>query len=160
MGYTEHREPDGTDVSADVPAGALNEFRDSFGMMSGASGGQSGGTGCVFISAASRTNVQEQDTKDYLTRCFIKTESIVSRKIGEEFILVPMRKRPGEVESVYTLNEVAARIWELTDGSRSVAQVRDAIVAEFEVRPEEAEKDVIELLLHLAGIGALREIEP
>ncbi len=102
--------------------------------------------------------MEEMESKDYLGKRFAKTESIVSRRIGDEFIMVPIRRKAGEVESVYTLNEVAARIWELTDGSRSVEQVRDAIVDEFEVTPEEAQDDLVELFLQLTEIGALQEI--
>ena len=93
-----------------------------------------------------------------LEQCFVKDDSIVARKIGEEFILVPIRQRAGEVESIYTLNEVAARVWELIDGQRRVGEIRDVIVAEFEVSPEEAEADVVEFLGQLEHVGAVREI--
>ncbi len=97
------------------------------------------------------------ETEDFLEKRFIKTDSIVARKIGNEFIMVPIRRKPGEVESVYALNEVAAFVWELIDGDRSVEQVRDAIVAEFDVAPEQAEEDAVELLIQLSEIGALEE---
>ena len=92
-----------------------------------------------------------------LEQCFVKDDSIVARKIGEEFILVPIRQRAGEVESIYTLNEVAARVWELIDGQRRASDLRDTIVAEFEVGPEEAEADVLEFLGQLQQVGAVNE---
>ena len=92
-----------------------------------------------------------------LETCFVKNASIVERKIGDEFILVPIRQRAGEVESIYTLNEVAARVWELIDGQRRAGQIRDTIVAEFEVTPDEAEADVLEFLGQLAHVGAVKE---
>lgn len=94
---------------------------------------------------------------EYLTRCLTKSELTVARKIGDEFILVPIRRKAGEVKSVYALNEVAARIWELIDGKRSVGQVIAAIADEFDVSSEEAEYDVVELLEQLTSIGALQE---
>ena len=51
--------------------------------------------------------------KDYLERCFKKDPNMVSRKIADEVILVPIRQNVGDLESIYTLNEVATRIWEL-----------------------------------------------
>jgi hypothetical protein len=93
----------------------------------------------------------------YLEKRFAKEPSIVSRQIGDEFILVPIRQRAGEVESIYTLNEVAARVWELLDGHRPLAGICDTIVAEFEVEPEEAETDVVEFVAQLAHAGAVRE---
>ena len=93
----------------------------------------------------------------HLETCFIKHAAIVERKIGDEFILVPIRQRAGEVESIYTLNEVAARVWELIDGRRRAAAIRDTIVAEFEVGPEEAEADVLAFLGQLQQVGAVNE---
>jgi hypothetical protein len=48
---------------------------------------------------------------------------MVFRQIAGEAILVPICTRVEEADSIYTLNEVAARIWELVDGSRNVGQI-------------------------------------
>ena len=55
----------------------------------------------------------------------------------------------------YGLNQTGARIWELVDGTRTVEQIRDVIVEEYEVSLREAEKDLVELLGQLQHIGAL-----
>jgi hypothetical protein len=94
----------------------------------------------------------------YLDTCFSHDPSIVARKIADEFILVPIRQKAGDVESIYTLDEVAARIWELIDGHRRVCDIRDQIVAEFEVGPEEAESDLVGFLRQLEHAGAVREV--
>jgi hypothetical protein len=93
-----------------------------------------------------------------LEKCFMKTDSIVSRKFGNEFIMASIQRKAGKVESAYSLNEVAASVRELNDdGNRSVEQVRDSIVAEFEVIPAHAGEDIIEILLQLSEIGPLQE---
>jgi len=94
----------------------------------------------------------------YLQMCFVKDSSIVSRKIMDEFILVPLHQQASDVESIYTMNEVAGRIWELIDGKRRVQDIRDVIAAEFEVSPEEAEADLMEFLQQLEKIGAVRSV--
>ena len=94
---------------------------------------------------------------DFLEKVYKKSDSIVSRKIADEFILVPIRHNVGDLESIYTLNESAARIWELIDGEISVGEIREKIVDEFEVTPEEAEKDLMEHLQQLEGISAIIE---
>ena len=43
-----------------------------------------------------------------------KDASIVSREIAGEVILVPIRQNMGDMESIFTLNETASRIWELS----------------------------------------------
>ena len=55
--------------------------------------------------------------------------------------------------SYYGLDEIGARIWHLIEEPRLVSDVRDAIVDEYDVDPEECEQDVIELLQRLAAEG-------
>jgi hypothetical protein len=93
-----------------------------------------------------------------LERCFKKNPDIVSRKIANEFILVPIRKSVADLESIYTLNEVAAKIWELIDGTVTASQIRDSIVEEFKVDIQEAEKDLITFLQELEVIGGIKEV--
>ncbi len=90
--------------------------------------------------------------------CYRRSPSIVSREIAGETILVPIRQNVGDLESIYTLNETAARAWELIDGQRRVQVIRDQIVAEFEVGTEEAEQDLIELLAQLESFGAVERV--
>lgn len=94
---------------------------------------------------------------DFLDKVYKKSDSVVFRKIGEECILVPIRQDVGDLESIYTLNETAARIWELTDGKTQVSQIKEKIVQEFEVDPEQAEQDLKEHLQQLEGIQAIME---
>ena len=94
---------------------------------------------------------------NYLDKVYSKSDSIVFRKIADEFILVPIRQNVGDLESIYTLNETAARIWELIDGKIKVEEIKEKIVEEFEVTPEEVEKDIVEHLQQLQEIKAIVE---
>ena len=89
-------------------------------------------------------------------RCYEKDPNIVSRRIADEFILVPIRHNVGDLESIYTLNEVAARIWELIDGKRNTEEIRNIIIQEFQVSPEEAEQDLSEFIEKLERIEGIR----
>ena len=93
----------------------------------------------------------------FLDKIYKKSDSIVFRKIADEFILVPIRQNVGDLESISTLNEVAARIWELIDGKMKVREIKDKIIEEFEVTPQQAEKDLIEYLHQLKEIEAIIE---
>lgn len=94
---------------------------------------------------------------DFEDKVFKKNDSMVFRKIADEYILVPIRQNVGDLESIYTLNEVAARIWELIDGEIKVGEIKEKIIEEFEVMPEEAEKDIMEHLMQLEEIKAITE---
>jgi len=94
----------------------------------------------------------------YLGKRFTKDPSIVSRKIASEFILVPIKQRASDVDSIYTVNEVGSFIWEQIDVDKPLTEIRDLIINEFEVSAEEAEKDLIEFLQQLEQVGAVKEV--
>lgn len=93
-----------------------------------------------------------------LDSLYRKDPTIVARQIAGEYILVPIRQSAGEVESIFTLNEVGARIWELLDGQRSLLQVRDQMVVEFEVTLDEAEADLFEFIHDLDTVGVVQQV--
>lgn len=91
-----------------------------------------------------------------LSAVYRQDPSIVSRNIAGEMILVPIRHNVGDLESIYTLNETAARIWELLDGEHTLGAVRDTVVVEFEVETGEAEADMLDLIAQLESVGAVQ----
>lgn len=91
----------------------------------------------------------------YLDWRYRKNPHMVSRLIGDEFILVPVRRDVADLESIYTLSGTGVRIWELLDGQLAGRELRDRLVEEFEVGQEEAEADVIEFLQQLEEIGGI-----
>ncbi len=93
---------------------------------------------------------------DYFKRRFAKDPSIVSRNIAGEQILVPIRQKAGEIDSIFTLNEVASRIWELLDGEKQVEEIKNTILEEFKVSQKEAEEDLLKFLRQLEEVGAVR----
>lgn len=85
-----------------------------------------------------------------------KSDNVVSRKIEDEYILVPIRNNVGDLNYIYTLDEVGARIWELIDGKRNFNDIHDAVCAEYDVSPDQATKDIREFLKDLESVGAVR----
>jgi hypothetical protein len=93
-----------------------------------------------------------------LDAVYARNDRVVSRRIVDELILVPIRQSVAEMETLYTLNEVGARVYELIDGKRPVREIVEAIVSEFEVTFETAEADVGEFISQLLQIDGVREI--
>ena len=91
-------------------------------------------------------------------KCYKKNPDLVYRKIADEVILVPIRKSVGDLESIYTLNESAACIWELIDGKRVVSQIKDELLREFEVSEESAHRDLNEFIEQLKSDGMVQEL--
>ena len=86
---------------------------------------------------------------------FAHEGSAVTRRIAGETIIVPVRDDVADLDSIYTLNETGTFVWDLLDGHRTVAQLIDAVVAEFEVPREVAAADVARLIVSLRDEGLL-----
>jgi len=56
----------------------------------------------------------------------------------------------------YGLDEVGARIWKLIAEPRTVGEICDIILAEYDVEPDVCERDVIALLGELAANGLVQ----
>jgi hypothetical protein len=93
-----------------------------------------------------------------LDSVYARNDRVVSRKIVDQLILIPIRQSVAEMEAMYTMNEVGARVYELIDGTRPVREIVEAIVAEFDVDFEAAESDVREFISQLLQIESVREI--
>jgi hypothetical protein len=55
----------------------------------------------------------------------------------------------------YGLNTVGARIWSLIQEPRTVENIRDTILNEYDVDPERCESDLLQLLQQLAAEGLI-----
>lgn len=63
---------------------------------------------------------------------------------GEAVIITPAENK------VRMLNPVGSRIWELADGTRTIAQIVDVLTDEYDVDPLRAQETTLDLLNTLA----------
>jgi hypothetical protein len=89
---------------------------------------------------------------------FRRSEEVVCRAVGLESILVPIRNNVGNLDYVYTLSPVAARIWSLIDGVRTADEIADAIAAEYDADRDTVLADLAELVHDLAGVSLLTRV--
>ncbi|OGL39600.1 MAG: hypothetical protein A3C43_08425 [Candidatus Schekmanbacteria bacterium RIFCSPHIGHO2_02_FULL_38_11] len=95
---------------------------------------------------------------DFLDCCYQKDQSVVSRKIADEIILVPIRKNVGDLESIYTLDEIGAKIWELVDGKRKMKEIKNVLLEEFDVTEEQVVSDMKDFIGQLEVMGGIKLI--
>ena len=95
----------------------------------------------------------------FLKTKYKRDENFVFRKIGDEMILVPIKNNVGDMGYIYTLNELAAFVWEHLDGNGRLLDLKNLIVEEFEVSAQKAEEDLCEFINDLMEIGAIIEME-
>lgn len=88
-----------------------------------------------------------------------RSRDVVCRQVGGESILVPIRHNVGNLDYVYTLSPVAARVWALLDGSRTVDELANELCSEFEVDSDTAATDLTALLADLASASLISEVQ-
>ncbi|HOS71164.1 MAG TPA: PqqD family protein [Bacteroidales bacterium] len=75
-----------------------------------------------------------------------RSESIVTRKTGNEYVLVPVTDNIADMNSVYTLNDSGAFIWELIDGKRDIEEMIEALVSRYDTDRETASEDLLSFI--------------
>jgi len=76
----------------------------------------------------------------------VRSASIVTRKTGNECVLIPVTNNIADMNSVYTLNETGAFIWELIDGKNSIEELINAVVSKYDADYNIATKDVFSFI--------------
>jgi hypothetical protein len=87
-----------------------------------------------------------------------KSPDFVFRNIAEEMILVPIKSNTADLTSIYSMNEVAGRIYELIDGNRTINEIKKIVWDGFEVDETVLEKDLDELIDVLIELEAIKKI--
>lgn len=89
---------------------------------------------------------------DMLNTYFKKSDSVVFRKIADEFILVPVRKDAVDLKAIFSFNETGARIWELIDEKKTVSDIAKVICKEFNQEKDKVQKDAVEFITQLKDL--------
>lgn len=79
-----------------------------------------------------------------------QSTTIVTRKTGKEYVLVPITDNIADMNSVYTLNETGAFIWEQIDGEKSIEEIITALTTEYDIEFKNAETDVLSFVENMS----------
>jgi hypothetical protein len=94
-----------------------------------------------------------------LEKVFRRNADFVHRRIAGETILVPIRSNVGDLDHIYSLNEVGAFVWNAFDGSKDLQTIKMLMASEYDVAEGEAEADLLSFVADLKEIGAAIAVE-
>ena len=80
----------------------------------------------------------------------VATPEQLSCALGEESVILNLKSC-----AYYGMNPVGAFVWKLLQEPRSVAELRGAVLGEYEVEAERCERDLIELLEQMLSEGLI-----
>ena len=84
---------------------------------------------------------------------YLRSRAIVSRLIGGETLVLPVRGNVGDLTSIYTLNQTATTIWEALETPKSFKDLCDVIYRQYDLSREHAEEDVAMFIRELCSLG-------
>ena len=84
----------------------------------------------------------------------VVTKDQVSADLSGEAAILNLK-----TSTYFGLNTVGASIWKLVREPKTVNQIRDAIIQEYDVEPDRCEHDILELLQELSKHGLIEIIE-
>jgi hypothetical protein len=84
---------------------------------------------------------------------YVRSDSVVSRVIAGETLVVPIRGSVGDLASIYSLNAVGSTIWQALEKPKAVAELAELIRSEYEVSPDRAREDVSKFVEEMRSNG-------
>ena len=87
---------------------------------------------------------------------FVRSDSVVSRVIAGETLIVPVRRGVGDLASIYSLNPVATAIWQALAEPRSTEEVVQVLSEQFEAETERIVADVQSFLVEMQSAGLVQ----
>ena len=92
---------------------------------------------------------------DTLLSVYRHASEVVMRRVGREALLVPVRNRVGDLDSIFTLNETAIAVWEAIDGRTPLGGVVEKLCGDFDVERDRAAADAADVVRTLLDAGLL-----
>jgi len=86
---------------------------------------------------------------------YVRSGAVVSRLVGGEMLVVPVRGGVGDLASIYSFNEAGTLIWEALARPISLEALVDSIEREFMVSRDQAVQDVVAFLSDIFSEGLL-----
>ena len=76
------------------------------------------------------------------------SDEVVAREVGDETMLLDLASG-----TYFGLDAVGGRFWQMLEEGKSAIEARDALLEEYEVAPDQLERDLEALLANLAVNG-------
>jgi hypothetical protein len=86
---------------------------------------------------------------------FKRNPDYIFRKIVDELVLIPIHKDVADMDSIFSLNEVGAFIWEQLANPINMEDLKKSIFKEFDVESEALSEDVQSFISDLSEFGAV-----
>ncbi len=86
-----------------------------------------------------------------------RSQTVVSRVVAQEAIVVPIRRGAAEMDSIYTFNESGTMLWSMIEQRRSAADLAAHLQANYGLSAEQAMADTQQFIADLTDAGLIEQ---
>lgn len=86
---------------------------------------------------------------------FQRNPDYIFRRVVDEIVLVPIHQDVADMESIYTLNELGAFVWEHLEQPAGMEDLQTLILDEYEADPQQVWVELQDFLKQLVEFGAV-----
>lgn len=90
---------------------------------------------------------------------YSRSQSVVSRQIAGETLVVPIRGKVGDLASIYSFNETGSVLWVALEHPRSVENLTHLLCQTYEVTWDDAQRDANAFVVEMEAAGLLAQVQ-
>ena len=89
----------------------------------------------------------------------VRSRTVVSRVVGGETLIVPIRGKVGDLASIYSFNETGSLVWKLMETPTTLPNLVAIVAQEYNVERQRAEQDVRQFVSDMQSVGLVEVSE-
>ena len=93
-----------------------------------------------------KTEFAEPLAEPHPQQVFVRSQSVVSRRVAGETLIVPVRGKVGDLASIFSFNPTGSLIWQSLESPKGLAELVSIVEQEYAVEQDQAERDVKQFL--------------
>jgi len=114
-------------------------------------------TGAALLGVENLASGRRLPTLDAAMTVPRRSQRFVSRSVGGETFVVPVRAGVADLEAIFTMNQVGTAIWTRIDGKKTVDELARLLAVEFDVTETDAAADVTAFVELLSSKGLVED---
>ena len=84
---------------------------------------------------------------------FRRSASVVTREMDCETVVMPVKREMGDLDAIFSFNEIGTDVWALMEEDRSLAELTTWVFDHYDVPRRQAQNDIREFIAELVQAG-------
>jgi hypothetical protein len=89
---------------------------------------------------------------------YLRNPNFIFRKVVEEMVLIPIHKNVVDMDSIYTLNDLGAFLWEQLEQPHTIEQLKVIVMETYDADAVKVESDLKMFLGEMSEINAVKKV--